>query len=102
MTVHTIADFAPGGTATALATSGAARWILISVPAGNGAVVRIGDANVSATQGVAVAAITTAGSILLPPLPPTKESNPADSLYQLSQVFAYAASTDKVSVTYGV
>ena len=102
MTVHTIANITPGGTATRIATSGAARWILFTVPAGNSGVIRVGDSSVSATQGAAVGAASTATSLLFPPLPVNHELRAADQLYDLSTIYAYGTSSDTVGITYGV
>lgn len=97
----TIADFAPGGTATKLASSGSARWVKVCVPAANSGIARVGDSNVSATQGASVAAAATQGCMTLDPIPAAPGGAPTNVLYQLSTIYAFASSTDKVQVTYG-
>lgn len=96
--VHSLADFTGTGAAVALsATSVRCNWIQFTIPitqstgvTTNASAVRVGDKTVSATRGTAV---TTSG-MLFPPI--------SDGVYlDLSQVFAFIASNDKLQVTYG-
>src|SRR5690348_10761860 len=97
--VHSIADITGNGTAKALAsTRTVANWIQFTIPVTqatgvttNTAAVRVGDKNVSATQGTVVPVF----GMLFPPI--------SDGQYlDLSQVYAFIATNDKLQVTYGV
>lgn len=86
----TIADITGSGVAVAL-TPGVhvyAHWIQIVCPSGNSAVVRWGDSNVSSTRGAQCAA---GGGQFLPASGP---------VYDLSAIYVYIGSGDKVSVSY--
>lgn len=71
-----------------------AKWVIIIALSANGAVVRVGDTNTSASRGAAVAA---GGGLTLPLLTPMQPRN----AYDLSKIYYYAASGDKISVIYG-
>ena len=94
----TVADITGSGAAVQIATSGAAQWVQITAPSGNGAVVRFGDSNVSISRGAIVAA---GGGQFLPPIPVGPSAGAATGLYQLSTIYCYIANGDKVTVTWG-
>lgn len=77
--------------------TGTARWIQIICPAANSAVVRLGDVNISATQGLPIAA---GGGMLYPPLPANPIIRGSNQLYDLSTLYYRAASGDKVSIVW--
>lgn len=92
MTLATIADITPNGTATALtATAGlGAIWVAITA---SGTSIRVGDSNVGSGRGVAVATGTT---LILP------RCSTDQRAYDLSKIYVFGASgADKVSITYG-
>ena len=80
-----------------IAPTGTARWVLFIAASANAAVVRIGDSNVSATQGPTVA---PGGGLFFPPLPDNKNIQGKDVYYDLSKIFCYAGTGDKVSILY--
>jgi len=85
----TLPDITGTGAAVALASSHTyAHWVQITAPAGNGAAVYWGDANVSTSRGSVIAA---GGGQFLPASGP---------VYDLSTVYVYVATGDKVKVTY--
>ncbi len=97
-TIATLPEITGDAAAHQIAASGSARWIQFIAPAGNGAVVRIGDSLTSATRGLPMAA---GGGLMLPPLPvDTRNSNQA-VLYKLSAIYYYAGSGDKLDMVIG-
>lgn len=80
--LSTTADITGSGAAVQIATTGAARWIQITTPSANAAVVRFGDSNVSATRG---ASIAPGGGQFLPPFPVV--NTPSDAFYTLSTIY---------------
>ena len=94
----TVADITGSGAKVQLATSGTARWIQLTTLAANSAVVRVGDSNVSASQGMAIAA---GSGQFLPPLPISSSGDPAAALYQLSTIYLYIGNSDVGTVTAG-
>lgn len=72
---------------------GLARWVQIIAPGGNAATVRLGDPSTSATIGLPIA---PGGGFLFPPLPADSARGGA-SAYNLSNIWVYVASGDKVS-----
>lgn len=91
MTIGTIADITPNGTATKVsATSIIAHWIQFTA---TGTSIRVGDANVGSGRG--------AGLITLVPAFWPRCSFDQGG-YDLSTVYVYGGSgSDKVSITYG-
>ncbi len=93
MTLHTLPDIAGSSTAVRLvATSGLkARWIKVTSEVG---VSNIGDASVSATQGVDCPV----------GVPVTLESNGADAtdVYDLYNTWVWVPSGSTLTITYGV
>ncbi len=85
--VVTIADIAGDGANHAIAAAGTAMWITFVAPTTNTNVVRVGDSNISATQGTPVA--PGAGLHYPPPLS-----------YPLSQTYYRIASGDKLTIVY--
>jgi hypothetical protein len=86
----TIADITgTGATVQACASCNNARWIQISTPGANTAVVRWGDANTSVSRGSLIA--PGGGQYL----------HPDGGPYFLPRLYLYVASGDKVSITYG-
>lgn len=93
----TVADLTGDAASHQLATSGQARWVQFVALAANGAAIRIGDSNVSATRGTAVAA---GGGFMLPPVSNDNRESTQDHFYNLSSIYYYAGSGDKITVTY--
>lgn len=90
MTIGTIADVTPGGSATALSTGNEkATWIIFTA---TGTSIRVGDSNVASGRGVL---LQTGVSTLLP------VGDFDQGPYDLAQVFVYGSGGDKVSITYG-
>jgi hypothetical protein len=95
----TLADITGTSAAKQLtATSTSARWVMVVALRANGATVRIGDSLVSASRGAEVA---PGGGYFMPPMPVDPRGSANESAYDLSRVYFYGASPDKVSVTYG-
>lgn len=95
MEVGTLADITGDAAAHQLSSTAIdAKWVIIIALTANGAAVRIGDANTSVSRGAAVAA---GGGLTLPLLTPMQPRN----AYDLSKIYYYAASGDKISVLYG-
>jgi hypothetical protein len=90
--VHNIADITPNSVATALkAARTPCNWVIISAPAANSGVMRVGDSTTGASSG---AIIAKGESLTLFPI--------GDTQYlDLSLVFVYGASSDVVGVLYG-
>lgn len=91
---YTMADITGTGAAVRIQTSGTARWVEIVAQAGNAANVRFGDSAVTAARGIPI--VPGAGQFL-PFIPPRTGMN-ASNLYDLSSIYVYVASGDKVSV----
>ena len=91
--ISTLTDISGTGSKVALATSGSALWVQFVAPAGNTAVVRVGDTNVTTTRGTAMAA---GSGFLLPRISGTNQQ-----LYNLSQIFVLVQSGDSLTVSYG-
>lgn len=93
MVLGTIADITPNSTATPLSSNTnpiLATWI---IAVANGTSIRIGDASVGAARGV----VCPSG------IPVTIPRGDFDQQgYDLSKVYVYGTSSDKVSITYGV
>lgn len=92
MTIQTIADITPGGTATQLSNNPAlfATWVTITP---SSSTMRVGDANVGSARG----ALLASGIPYTIPSPGTADQA---RLY-LSQIYVYGSGGDKVSITYG-
>ena len=85
-----------GATVQLTASSITVRWVQLVTPTGNAAVVRWGDSNVSVSRG---AIIAPGGGQFVPPIPPNQNA-PSQNTVNLSTLYLYIASGDKVSVTY--
>lgn len=101
--VHSLADITGTGVAVALAAgppskNTKANWIQFTVPSNaagsagtNSAAVRVGDSLVSATRGTQV----PLNGMMFPPI--------SDGVYMdLTLIYAFIATNDKLQVTYGV
>lgn len=88
-TFSTIADITGTGAAVAVAGSGSARWCQLQAPSTNTADVRWGDSNVSSSRGAGIAA----GGGQMTPY--------QAQLYNLSSLYVFVASGDKVRITCG-
>lgn len=91
MAPHTIQDIVGDGAAHALATAGVqARTVIIAAVSGS---IRVGDGNVAANRGVAVAAGT---------VPLVIQADPADktALLDLSLVSVYVPLSSTATITY--
>lgn len=93
--IRTIADITGDAAAHQLSTTAiSARWVLIVTLAANSAVVRVGDVSTSTSRGAAVAA---GGGLFFPPIAGTRQQ---PVLYDLSTIYYYAGSGDKITVVY--
>jgi hypothetical protein len=91
MTLESISDITPNGTATPLsATAIKATWVRI---AASGSTIRVGDSLVGAARGVL---LQTGVVTELPRI------DAVQGFYDLSRVYVYGTGADKVSITYGV
>ena len=97
-TIATLPTITGDGAAHQLATSGSARWVQFVATTGNAAAVRVGDSLTSATRGIPVAA---GGGWLFPPMPVDTRMSGQASLYKLSTIYYYAASSDTLNVVIG-
>lgn len=88
-----VADITGDGAAHALPVTDGARWIQIICPSTNGAAVRLGDSNVSASRGIAIAA--GAGQ-LIPPV----NAAPSFMLYNTGTFYYFAGNGDKITMLY--
>lgn len=86
-------DITGAGTTVALSTSGTARFCQLNPLSTNAAVIRLGDSTTSVSRGVALA--PGSGQFI----PPSPGQNSAAPLFQLSMVYVYIATGDKLSVT---
>lgn len=82
------AELTGNSAAQVVAAVGEALWVLFVAPSGNSGVVRVGDSNVSATRGIPIAAGT---GFMLP-------FSQGLIGYDLSKLYWYAASPDKVNI----
>ena len=87
--IVTPAEVTCDSAAHAVGTSGSAVWVQLIAPTTNSAVVRFGDANVSATRGLPIAA---GGGYNTPVL---GQGNPR---YDISKLFYYCTTGDKVDI----
>ncbi len=93
-TIHTPADITGDASAHQMFTSAtSALWVSFIAPSGNGAVVRIGDSTTSATVGQPIAA---GGSFFMP----VRHAPGREGLYDLTSLYYYAGSGDKISVAW--
>lgn len=81
------------GAAHQLASSGSCRTVQIITPTANGTVVRIGDSTIGSTKGLP---ITPGSGLFLPPLTSGSRLGPDQIYYDLSALYYFAASGDKV------
>lgn len=86
--VTSLADLAGNNAAQQIATVGVGYWVQITAPSTNLSVARCGDVNVSATRGNYIAA----GAGQMYP--------PVGYAYNLSSIYCYVATGDKVTLTY--
>lgn len=93
MTLFSFADIVGDGAAHAISGSGSAHWIQFIAPDTNTSTVRVGDASVSTSRGLAIA---PGGGLLLP----IGEANP-DRNYQLSAIYYIVQSGDKLNIVIG-
>jgi hypothetical protein len=97
-TLKPVTDLTGDSSRHQLQTSGTAKWVLFIATSTNAAVVRIGDVNTSATRGATVAA---GGGLMLPPIPPSTTLAAKDQQYDLTAIYYYATTGDKISVVWG-
>lgn len=98
MNINTLADITGDAANHQIASSGSASWIQFITPSSNSAAFRIGDTNISATRGLALAA---GGSLLIPDINSTlKDSNQYRS-YDLSTIYYRGAVGDKLYIAWG-
>ncbi len=91
--INSLADITGNATSHPFASvSTPALWVQVVAPAANAAAVRLAGSAVSSTQG---AVIAPGGSFLLP------MSQRSGLYYDLSTLYYYAASGDKVSIIWG-
>lgn len=81
-----------------LQTSGFAKWVLIIPLAANTSKVRIGDSATNATRG---AEIAPGSGLFMPPFPVDTRQSVQQHRYDLSAIYYYAATGDKISVIWG-
>jgi hypothetical protein len=74
---------------------GGARWVQLIAPTGNAATVRWGDSTTSVSKGGMIAA---GGAMFLPPLSNDDRESSYVHLYDLSKLYAYIATGDKLTV----
>ncbi len=103
--IHTLADITgDAATHAVFSTGGTARWVSIvtcgstNCASANASPVRIGDSNTSATRGQPIA---PGGSFFLPVLASDTREGQTMHLYNLSSIYYYAATGDKISVAWG-
>jgi len=95
--IGSVPDVVGDGANHSLASSDKAVWVQLFAWASNSGPVRIGDNQISATQGLP---ISPGASMFLPPIP--EWSNVYDGRYYLlGEIFCRAANGDKLSVIYG-
>lgn len=95
----TIADIAGNSAVTQLKPIGyTARWIVFFAPSGNSNPVRVGDSNISSTQGIY---LTPGTGYLYPPIPPDAfQPTSTNNFYDLSTFYYLVQTGDKVVVTW--
>ncbi len=92
----TVTDITGDSATHQLQTSGTARWVQLSAPSGNGSAVRIGDASTGSSQGTAM---VPGAAFMYPPIPADNDRGASsEHLYDLSSIYYYAATGDKVTV----
>ena len=99
-------DKTGNSTTQQLAASGYARWVAFVTCAsgttgctGNVAVVRVGGSNTNATTGIP---ITPGGGLFFPPIPVDyQQPVVTNNYYDLTAIYWYAQTGDKVSITWG-
>jgi hypothetical protein len=89
-----------GNSAThAVASSGQARWVQFIAPSTNTSTVRIGGSNTSSTVGVPMA---PGSSLFYPPIPvDLGQPVPSNNYYDLSSIYYYAVTNDKINISWG-
>ncbi len=93
--VTTLADITGDGATHQIATSGSARWVEVCGLAANGAVIRTGDSSTSSTRGQFVAA---GGCFLYQSVAADTREGVNQHLYNLANLYYYAALNDKVVI----
>jgi hypothetical protein len=95
----TMADITGDNAAHKLQASGSAKWVQFVAQSSNTGTARVGDSTCSATRGIPLAAST---GFMFPPIPSTPgQAVPGAQLYDLASIYYYAATGDKLSVTWG-
>jgi hypothetical protein len=100
VSVQSQADITGTGAAVqAHPSAGQARWVQVIAQTGNAAAVRVGGSTVSATNGIPVAA---GAGFFFPPIP-VDQGQPVstNNYYDLTSIYVYVGSGDKVSVIWG-
>lgn len=97
-TVQTFPDITGTAATVQVATSGSAKWVQLITPSGNSAVARWGDSSTTSSRG----GLLPAGSgQFFPPIPATNGGATQGQLYDLSKLYVYVGSGDKVTVVVG-
>ncbi len=100
MTPKTAVDLACDSTNHQLsATSQLARWIQLVAPAGNGAVARWGDVNISASRGAIIAA---GGGQYFPPASTAVGGSPTSTYYDLNRIYYRCTAPDVLTISWGL
>lgn len=86
----TIAEITGDGSTHAISVTDNASFVQFIAPAGNAAVIRIGDSTTSVIKGLPIAA---GGGYQLPP-------KPIGSYYPLTSLYYYIANGDKLDIAY--
>jgi len=97
VTPVTIADISGDGAIHQIAATGGASWIQFVAPVSNANAARVGDANITTSRGVPIAA---GGALFFPPLAADTRNDQTDRRYALSTVYYLVQSGDKLSITY--
>ena len=98
--LQSVSDIAGDGAAHALRPAGTlARWVLIVADPANASAVRIGGSAVSATNGTRMAA--GAGLFMPPIAPDARQAVDSNTLYDMSTMYYFVASGDKISLIWG-
>lgn len=94
MTPYSLPDVTPGGSKAQITSNANLRAVAVifSAPAGNAAGIRVGDANVSATQG---AIVNPGGPAVVFPRGAFDQQG-----YQLNQFYAYGTGGDVLTISY--
>lgn len=93
-----LADITGDSATHQLQSSGSAKWVLIIPLAANAAKVRIGDSSTSVSRGVELA---PGGGFFMPPLPIDTRQSVQQHRYDLSTIYYYVVTGDKISVVWG-